>query len=355
MGSAIEQREQEILYQAEHDRLTGLFNRHKMLSEINAYFDTNTNLVLVAFNIKGFKGLNDTIGVNNSDKILKEISSRLTIYINKLNLNLLNEVCAACVNSDEFLVSIPIEKTENIEGFIVLLQTELNRPFWVDGIKMNLALYFGVANSIEHGVDAEKLVRRATMAVTSAYKEQVSLRYYQAGEDEAYLYKLRLIDELKVALESENSPLFMNYQPKLNISTGKVDKVEALIRWIDKKGEFVNPEVFVGLAEKAGLIVSLTRWVILQVVQQIELWNEAGYRFKVSINLSAQDIQHAEFVEYLLNTVSQYDVEATQITLELTERDLAENEALVIERLSHLKSLGFEISVERLRYLASRH
>lgn len=184
------------------------------------------------------------------------------------------------------------------------------------------------------------------MAVASAFQEQISLRFYQNGEDEAYLYKLRLIDELKVALESKNSQLFMNYQPKLNMKTNKVDKLEALIRWINNDGDFVNPELFISLAEKSGLIVALTRWVILNVVQQINRWNQLGYQFKVSINLSAQDIQNEQFVEFLLTTVSQYKIAATQITLELTERDIAENEALVVARLSHLKSLGFAISVD---------
>jgi len=204
-----------------------------------------------------------------------------------------------------------------------------------------------VANSIEHGTDAERLMRRTVMAVASAFKEQLAIRFYQDGEDEAYLYKLRLIDELKSALDKQgDSPLFMNYQPKLNITTGKVDKLEALIRWINNEGKFVNPELFVGLAEKSGLIVTLTRWVILQVVKQVAIWNQAGYDFKVSINLSAQDIEHEQFVQYLLDTVKQFKVNTTQITLELTERDLAENEALVATRLSHLKSLGFEVSVD---------
>ena len=346
MGEAIEAREQAIIFQAERDLLTGLYNRYKILTRLNDYFTEQINLVLIAFNIKAFKVLNDTIGSNNGDLILKEIAARIGVYVENSNKSLTNEILTARTNSDEFIVAIPITKTDEIIHFIELLQGELNRPFWVDDIKINLSLYFGIANSLEHGTNAEKLIRRATMAVASAFKEQVALRFYQSGEDETYLYKLRLIDELKAALESKDSPLFMNYQPKLNMNTGKIDKLEALIRWINNNGEFVNPELFIGLAEKAGLIVSLTRWVILNVIQQVEQWNKQGFDFKVSINLSAQDIQNEQFVEYLLTTVNEHDVNTTQITLELTERDIAENEALVVARLSHLKSLGFAISVD---------
>lgn len=346
MGSAIEHREQEIKYQAERDLLTGLYNRHTMLTKIAGYLHDKGNFVIIAFNIKAFKVLNDTVGVSNGDAILKEIAERLQIYIAKLDANNTQHVAAARINSDEFLLAIPITTIDQIEDLIQLLQLELERPYWLDGIKINLSLHFGIANSLEHGVDAERLLRRSTMAVAAADKEQLFVRYYQEGEDEAYLYKIRLIDELKSALESDNSPLFMNYQPKLNIKTGKIDKLEALIRWINKEGQFVNPEMFVGLAEKAGLIVTLTRWVILHVIEQIAQWNEAGYNFKVSINLSAEDIQHDQFVDYLLSTVEKHRVSPTQVTLELTERDLAENEGLVATRLNHLKTLGFEISVD---------
>ncbi|TMM46446.1 putative bifunctional diguanylate cyclase/phosphodiesterase [Colwellia ponticola] len=346
MGAAIENREQAITYQAERDILTGLYNRHKIVNKMTYYVTEDVDLALITFNIKGFKQLNDTIGLNNGDIILQEIAARIMTYIEKSQHAALPETLAARTNSDEFLIAIPIDTTEAIHHFIGLLQSELNRPFWLDDIKINVSLYFGIANSIEHGKDAEKLLRRSSIAVSCAYQEQVPLRLYQEGEDEAYLYKLHLIEELKEALESEHSPLFMNYQPKLNLNTAKVDKLEALIRWINKEGQFVNPELFVDLAEKAGLIVTLTRWVILQVIQQVEQWNKMGYQFKVSINLSAQDIQHDEFIDYLLAIVKSHNVATTQITLELTERDIADNEALVVARLSHLKALGFAISVD---------
>lgn len=346
MGSAIEHREAEIKYQAERDLLTGLFNRHTILTQIEGYLRNDINLALVTFNIKAFKVLNDTVGVANGDAILKEIADRLQVFIGKLDSQVSAYMLAARTNSDEFLLSIPMSSVDNVESFIQLLQLELERPYWLGDVKINLSLYFGVANSVEHGVEAERLMRRSSMAVAAADEEQVFVRYYQQGEDEAYLYKIRLIDELESALESDNSPLFMNYQPKLNFKTGEIDKLEALIRWINKEGDFVNPEMFVGLAEKAGLIVTLTRWVILHVIQQIAQWNKAGYHFQVSINLSAQDIQHEQFVDYLLDTVRKYQIETTQITLELTERDLAENEGLVATRLTYLKTLGFEISVD---------
>ena len=351
MGSEIEQREVEITYQAERDLLTGLYNRYKVLNEIQNIIHNNINLALITVNIKGFKTLNDTIGISNSDAILKETADRIVNYLDKKNPQAIDTSSsslgiAARINADEFLVCLPVPNTQSINSVFDGLRTYLEQPFCVEGIKMSVCLYYGIANSMDHGTDAEKLIRRSSMAALSARQDQLKLKYYQKGDDEAYLSKLHLIEELRAALDNTNSPLFMNYQPKLNLKTGKVDKFEALIRWINKKNEFVNPEVFVGLAEQAGLIITLTRWVILNVIQQIDTWNKLGYHFKVSINLSAQDIQHEDFTDYLLMSLKKHNVEPNQITLELTERDLADNENLVAERLRHLKTLGFEVSVD---------
>lgn len=357
MGAEIEQREKEIVYQAERDILTGLYNRHKVLSETQNILTSGVNLAFITANIKDFKTVNDTIGINNSDTILKEIANRINNHIenlekeseqfsNKNSERLYEKYISARVNSDEFLICFPIQNSNKIKQFIDQLRIVLECPFLISDIKINLSFFYGIANSIDHGNDAEKLIRRSAMAASSTNQNQLSVRYYQQDDDQAYLYKLHLIEELKEALESKNSPLFMNYQPKLNIQTGKVDKLEALIRWINNKNEFVNPEVFVGLAEQAGLITTLTRWVITQVVEQIDQWNQLGYLFKVSINLSAQDIQQEHFIDNLLDTLNHHKVSPSQITLELTERDLAENEDLVAARLSQLKSIGFEVSVD---------
>lgn len=356
MGAAIGLREQEILYQSERDILTGLFNRYKILSLICTQINNGSSLVLITFNIKDFKTVNDTVGTQNADGILKEIARRTQNFLKSTTINSNQEIAsdndfnssgfAARLNADEFLVCLPIQKTNAMAKLIEQLRIDIERPFLVADIKLKLSFYYGVANSIEHGHDAEKLLRRSAMAALATHEEQISVKYYQQGDDEAYLYKLALIEELKEALDNHNSPLFMHYQPKLNIQSGKVDKLEALIRWINKKDEFVNPEVFVGLAEQSGLIVTLTRWVILQVVKQISEWNQRGYTFKVSINLSAQDIQHETFVDYLLTAINEHNVTPRHITLELTERDLADNENLVASRLTHLKSLGFEVSVD---------
>lgn len=345
MGKAISHREKEIKFQAEHDHLTGLYNRQMLLKIIDERINDKVDLLLACINIKDFNQINDTIGPENCDEILRSLAKRLQGYI--VSHNESNSVGAAArIDSDEFILVLAVSDTNKIEPELISLHDRLTQPYWVDDIKMNLELNIGSVNSIKYGQTPELLMRRVIMAMRSAVKEHKAIRQYCDGEDEAYLQKIQMIEELRVAIHSENSPLFLNYQPKLNLSNNKIEKAEALIRWINNAGDFVNPEHFVSLAEKSGLIVSLTHWVIKNVAIQMEKWNEIGLSIRVSVNLSAQDIQHPEFVDYLLATIDKYNVTPSQLTLELTERDLAENEEIVVQRLSHLQSLGFQISVD---------
>jgi diguanylate cyclase (GGDEF)-like protein len=345
MGEAISHREKEIKYQAEHDHLTGLYNRHMLLNIISERINSKAELLLASINIKSFNQLNDTLGPENVDAILRTLAERLQTYIAGHHENV-HIGAAGRVDSDEFVLVLSISELHEIEPELISLHDKLTQPYWVDDIKMNLELNIGSVNSIMHGKTPELLLRRVIMAMRAASKEKKAIRQYVDGEDEAYLQKIQMIEELRVAIHSEDSPLFLNYQPKLNLSNNKIEKAEALIRWINKAGNFVNPEHFVGLAEKSGLIVSLTHWVIKNVAIQMEKWNEIGVNIRVSVNLSAQDIQHPEFVDYLLSTIEKYNVSPNQLTLELTERDLAENEEIVVQRLSHLRTLGFQISVD---------
>ena len=345
MGEAISHREKEIKYQAEHDHLTGLYNRQMLLNIIDQQLNAKANLLIASINIKSFNQINDTIGPENGDLILQGLAARLQDYI-KAHHQSINVGAAGRIDSDEFILVLAISELTEIEPELLNLHDRLTQPYWVDDIKMNLELNIGSVNSILHGTSPELLLRRVIMAMRAATKEQKSIRQYVDGEDEAYLQKIQMIEELRVALHSEDSPLFLNYQPKLNLANNKIEKAEALIRWINKAGKFVNPEHFVSLAEKSGLIVTLTHWVIKHVAIQMEQWNKIGLNIRVSVNLSAQDIQHPEFVDYLLSTIETYHVLPNQLTLELTERDLAENEEIVVQRLSHLQSLGFQISVD---------
>ncbi|MGQ8364233.1 EAL domain-containing protein [Glaciecola sp. 1036] len=344
MENAIETRESEITYQAEHDKLTNLLNRQHLLARIEQEISTGNRFILVGINVRQFSQVNDTMGPQIGDKILQLVALRLSHYLGTNEEQ--NAAFAARLSGDDFLVCIQYRVVTKINHIVDDLYNNLCRAYTMGELTLNLNFRIAIVSSFNQKNSADVLVRRVAIAMNAARNEQLRIRFYRDGEDEAYLSKLQIIENLRVALEADNGELYLTYQPKLDLKTQSVDKAEALIRWIDKDGEFVNPEVFIGLAEQSGLIVTLTRWVIRAVVKQLAQWHKMGHSFKVAINMSAQDIQHPQFVNYLLDQVTIHDVSAAQIIIELTERDLVDNEELVVERLTYLKSLGFEISVD---------
>lgn len=346
MGQEIGQREAEIVYQAEHDILTGLFNRHTLQTQLTTAVKSHENLVLLGIDIQAFKQLNDTMGPKVGDAILVNFAMRVSTLVDAHQSTDNQYASAARISNDFFLLVMSNMTHDKIHKYCESMRQHLIRPYKLEEMEIALDLHVGIVDEIDKADSGETLLRRVEIAVEAAKEEHVAIRFYQAGEDEAYLQRITIIEELKKALSLDDGNMFMTYQPKMNLKTRKIDKVEALIRWINQDGDFVNPELFIDLAEKSGLIVDLTQWVVTSVVRQIAEWNEKGHVMKVAINLSAQDIQHDGFIEFIIDTISEYRVAASQITLELTERDLMDNELQVINRLTNLKLVGFEISID---------
>ncbi|EAT12684.1 bifunctional diguanylate cyclase/phosphodiesterase [Bermanella marisrubri] len=346
MGQEISERESEIIYQAKHDLLTGLLNRHTLQKELDSSVHESEHLVLIGIDIKSFKQLNDTMGPRVGDEILISLASRLNELVESHVSYHKSYANAARISNDFFLLVVTLSQIDEVDVYCQTVRQKLIKSYEIDSMIINFDLYCGVVIDTDNADQGETLLRRVEIAVNAAKDEYTAIRYYETGEDEAYLERISIIENLKDTLASDNGSMFMTFQPKLNLKTEKIDKVEALIRWVNEDGDFVNPELFIDLAEKSGLIVDLTQWVVRNVVRQIADWNEAGYLMKVAINLSAQDIQHDGFIEFILDTIASYSVSASQITLELTERDLMENESQAINRLANLKMVGFEVSID---------
>ncbi|MDN4501363.1 EAL domain-containing protein [Alteromonadaceae bacterium BrNp21-10] len=340
MGTEIQQRESQILYQAQHDTLTGLYNRNSMSDIINEVLITESQFLLLVIDIKGLKHINDKLGPQIGDNCIQAVAQRLLSFSYHKNM------IHARIGGDEFLSILPLGKTKSREQLVNDVLKLLSTPYAVHDLDLTLGFSCGAAQFPVDGEDAKLLLRRATIASDAASNTNVSMRFYQAGEDEAHLQRIAIVEELKQALEDDDGALFMHYQPKLHTQSGKIHKVEALMRWINKEGKFVPPDLFIDLAERAGLIISLTHWVIDSVVKQIAIWKELDVNIEVAINVSAQDLMHDAFSPTLLQVLNKYQVEPSQITIELTERDMMENEQKGIAAITELKNAGFTISVD---------
>lgn len=340
MGRQIKAREEQVLFQARHDILTHLYNRNTMIEFISGQIHMQQPFLLVASNIRDFKSINDNLGPQIGDHCLRTTADRL------LQTTTTTDSLHARLGGDEFMSLIPLVSLTDVDQITQDLLSLLHRPVIVHELNLKLRFCLGVCVFPDNGKEAKTLVRRAIIALEDARKQGVAVRHYQEGEDEAHLERLAIVDSLTKAMHANDGQLFMHYQPKLNIKSGRVDKVESLIRWQRPGDGWVSPELFIGLAEQAGLIVELTQWVVHTVLTQLQSWRSQGVDIKAAINISAQDLLHSDFVPFMENAVRQHGVPPNRITLELTERDLMSDEEQGLIVLTQLQAIGFTLSVD---------
>ncbi|MEL7386883.1 MAG: GGDEF domain-containing protein, partial [Pseudomonadota bacterium] len=340
MGNDIQEREQQISFQASHDSLTGFYTRSAMLESMENLFVEGAEYTLVAIDIRGLRHINDKLGPRIGDDCLKAVAERIGEY--SAHHNGVN----ARIGGDEFLTLLPADETKQFKDAVMKLVTQLQAGYLIQSLNITLRFSVGVVHCLSQNVSPEDLMRRSLIAVDTASCEHKTIHYYQEGEDEEHLERLAIIDELKQALVDDDGQLFMTYQPKLNIKTNCIDKVESLIRWQRKDGQWVSPELFIDLAEQSGVIVELTSWVVKTVVSQVAAWQQQGITMQAAINVSAQDIAYPSFYSHLAKQLEKHAVNGRLITIELTERDMIENEEQGIKALENLKTLGVKISLD---------
>ncbi len=339
MGKAIDAREQQILHQSKHDTLTGLYNRHAFRQIISEILVNEQRHILIAIDIRGFGNLNDILGIQVGDRCLQMLAQRL------IDINIDGSQHSR-LDGDVFLSLIPLTEQQNVARYIQEFVSDLSRSLNVDSLELNLKFWTGISIYPQDGDDADAIFRRVMIALDYAKKDNKPIRYYHEGEEEARQQHLSIIEALRLALTLDDGQLYMNYQPKLNLKTGKIDKVEALIRWKHPKLGFISPEIFISYAEQTGIIFDLTAWVIDTVLKQLSEWQQKGLYIDAAINISAQDISHPDFQMNLKKSTAKYQISPEYITLEVTERDLMQDEVQAIALLIELKEKGYTISVD---------
>ncbi|MGB1907261.1 MAG: putative bifunctional diguanylate cyclase/phosphodiesterase, partial [Spongiibacter sp.] len=169
---------------------------------------------------------------------------------------------------------------------------------------------------------------------------------YDRGLEERYVKRISLVEDLRIAMIDWDAGLSMYYQPKLNLRTGQVEKMEALIRWEHPVRGAVSPEEFIPLAEQAGLIGELSRWIVAQVAAQLAAWRQRDIYLQVAVNLSAQDIMRPEMLTYIEEQRERYELPADCLTFEIIESELMENPSEAVVLLQRLRSSGYGLAID---------
>jgi diguanylate cyclase (GGDEF)-like protein len=333
MQQDIQLREQQILFQAQHDTLTGLANRYLVELQLPALLQSQP-LWLLLINIKDFKHVNDAFGYKNGDSLLHQLSQRLRTA---------NPAAAmiARLGGDEFLLVSPqpIQWQD-----LHTLQQQLSTDFSLDNSRLNLKLALALYQVPAQADSANDALRRVEIAMVHAKTSPQLIAEYQPGQDESHQRELTLLHDLPLSLQSGH--MFVVYQPKVSLTTRTASSAEALIRWQHPQLGFVPPDEFIRLAEHSGLISRVTDWMIVQVISQLASWRSAGLELTVAVNLSAYDLLSKDLPGQIGALLQQHQLPASALALEVTEGAVMQDPQQVIQNLQVLRGMGIELAID---------
>lgn len=347
MERAVTVREDEIRYRAEHDALTGLFNREMFLKLLQQTIESRaTNesqgdgvLAVVLFNINRFKDINDTLGHHNGDQLLQQLSQRLSQKFPGQHI--------ARLGADQFGVFVTLECYNGIHACCDDIRDCFATPFRHNSIDMLMSVTQGVATYPEHGQDALTLLRLADVAMFTAKAQRQEEAIYDSKLDHHSVQRLSLMSDLPSAIEQNQLELY--FQPTLHIqaeNTYKLAKVECLVRWIHPIYGFIPPDDFIHLAEQSGTIIQLTQWVLRSALSQCHEWRKQGMEIGVAVNISASDLFRGSLLNDVPQLLQEFDVAPQLLTIEVTESEVMEDPERAVSILKKLKSLGIRLSVD---------
>jgi len=341
MRRQIHTRQTALEHQALHDALTGLPNRNLLFDRVKQYINNvhreNGTLGLLMLDLDRFKEINDTLGHQVGDRILEQVSLRLTDTLRDTDT-------VARLGGDEFAMAVPLKEPEHAEIVANKILTSLEKPFVVEGYQLYVGGSIGVSLYPKHGDSVETLLQRADVAMYVAKRNNSGHKIYEPMQDKDSLGQLALSNDLRNAINKEE--LMVYYQPKLDLKTGLTRGVEALIRWNHPERGFVSPDQIIYIAEHTGLIKPLTRWVLKTAISQCSHWHKQGLYLSIAVNLSTQNLQDPGLSEVIQSALTTYNFPAEYLVLEVTESAMMVEPEHANEILSHLDAMGVWISID---------
>jgi EAL domain-containing protein (putative c-di-GMP-specific phosphodiesterase class I) len=217
-------------------------------------------------------------------------------------------------------------------------------PLDLPTTRINLDASLGLVLYPEHGSDAQTLLRRADIALYEAKASHVGIVVYQPGHDETHLRQLNLMSELRRSIE--RSELSLKFQPKIELSSGRLRHAEALLRWNHPTLGAIRPDEFIPLAEQSGFIREITRHVLEESLRQYRAWLSAGLEIGIAVNLSAMDLMDADLADFIYERLAHHRVPPSQLILEVTESALMGDVNYSIRMLLRLRAGGVRIAID---------
>jgi diguanylate cyclase (GGDEF)-like protein/PAS domain S-box-containing protein len=336
------QAEQALRHLALHDSLTGLPNRSllqdRVATSLAAARRTGQSVALLVMDLDQFKEINDTLGHPMGDRMLEQVGARLATVLRDCDT-------VARLGGDEFAVLLTVDAGRgNAERVAIRIRDALAEPFDLVGIAVQTAASVGIVLSPEHGTDAETLTQRADIAMYNAKRSGRGYAFYAPEDDRSSLRRLALVGELRRALDRDE--LVLHYQPQVDVTTGRVVGVEALVRWQHPDHGLLPPSEFIELAEVSGTIQPLTKWVVRTAVAQAAALVAAGHPLVMSANVSARNLYDPDLVKGIGEDLAAFGLPPELLMLELTESELVDDPSQVMTVLSLVSGMGVRLAID---------
>ena len=332
----------QLRHQATHDGLTNLPNRthlfERLEQNINSAREANGLLALMVMDLDRFKEVNDTFGHHFGDMLLKQVAFRLRNQVREPNT-------VARLGGDEFAIVLAEVSDANEAARIARnVLNALEQPFVVEEQVLEVGASIGIVLFPTHGGDARTLLRRADAAMYNAKQGQTGYSFHRDEVEARTPDQLAIVVEMRSALERNEFEPY--YQPKIHLRSGLMTRAEVLLRWNNPKRGLVQPAMFVPIAERTGIIRSITDWLFERVMSQMRTWQDAGAPVHLAVNISAKSLLDQALPSKIQRLLDRWEIDPRFLKIEITESSIMADPAHALAIMSMIQSMGVRLSID---------
>lgn len=333
-----------VQHLAYHDPLTRLANRSNLCERLTQALSqakrNKTQLALLLLDLDNFKIINDTLGHQTGDQLLIEVAQRLLEAVRQSDF-------VARLGGDEFVIMLPeIASSNDVVHVADKILRSISEPYLIDGQELRTSTSIGICLYPDDATEDQDLIKKADLAMYHAKSNgRGNYQFFSEGMQQAVLNRIGIERDLRIALEKKQ--FLLHYQPQLDLTTGRLMGVEALVRWQHPQRGLVSPLDFIPVAEETGLIIQLGDWILQESCRQLAEWRSVGItHIRMSINLAASQFSDRNLPARIQEIMVQNDLPAGSIDLEVTESMTMKSPADAVEMMKILTSQGQSLSID---------
>ena len=328
-------------HQSVHDPLTQLPNRVLFLDRLTHAITQaerkSDAVAVVMLDLNRFKEVNDALGHEAGDELLKLVAARLSGTVRQVD-------SLARLGADEFGMILEATDVPGARTVASKINACLLAPFDLPQMKLETGAAIGIAVYPKNGSDAEEVVKNAEIAMYLAKRNGTPCEVYSSGTDQSSPRRLTLISDLRGSIEERR--MYLKYQPKANLITGVINGVEALVRWDHPEHGPVSPEEFIPFVETSGLMGAMTDFVLDEALHQCRRWLDNGTRLQVAVNLASQSLHDVAFPDFIEGQLARYNLDPDMLLLEITESTVMTDPETVRTVLMELSKRGVRLALD---------